>query len=320
MTRRRSRIGAVTRARRGVVLLTMLWVIVAISAVAMAATLLARDAVGSSANRGSLARARWMAEGCIARVRSVVAENRGQQGGVALAEGRWVDLDAVIAATPMANDGACEIRVRGAGDAIDVNTVGGSQLRALFRAVGVDSAASDSLADAVLDWRDEDDVARPRGAEHEWYAARGRSLPRNGPFAAAEEIRRVRGFERVLAVWPRFDALLDVEQGRVTLFRSPLPVLASLPGMSAEALAFIDRARGSQGATLDIMEVAAALSPAGRDSLLAHLPRLREQLARSPDVWVVEATATDGGVAATVSVHLVRDGIGTRVISRKGQW
>jgi hypothetical protein len=53
---------------------------------------------------------------------------------------------------------------------------------------------SDEISDAILDWRDEDDLARMRGAEEKDYAARGVSYrPANGPFNAMTELLMVKG-------------------------------------------------------------------------------------------------------------------------------
>lgn len=46
---------------------------------------------------------------------------------------------------------------------------------------------------AILDWRDDDEVARPMGAERDDYLALGLSPPRNGPFYDLAELAQVRG-------------------------------------------------------------------------------------------------------------------------------
>jgi len=53
---------------------------------------------------------------------------------------------------------------------------------------------SDEISDAILDWRDEDDMARMHGAEEKDYAARGLSYrPANGAFNAMTELLMVKG-------------------------------------------------------------------------------------------------------------------------------
>jgi len=51
---------------------------------------------------------------------------------------------------------------------------------------------TDEIADAILDWMDEDDEPREFGAESEYYAAFGYA-PKNGPLESIEELLLVRG-------------------------------------------------------------------------------------------------------------------------------
>ncbi len=53
---------------------------------------------------------------------------------------------------------------------------------------------ADAVSDAILDWRDPDDMARPHGAEAPAYAARGLNYrPADGPFNALSELLLVIG-------------------------------------------------------------------------------------------------------------------------------
>ncbi len=70
-------------------------------------------------------------------------------------------------------------------------------LMALMKAVGVQEP--ENLVDAILDWRDPDDLHLVNGAEDEQYAAAG--LPygaKDGPFDSVEELGQVMGFDREL--------------------------------------------------------------------------------------------------------------------------
>jgi hypothetical protein len=53
---------------------------------------------------------------------------------------------------------------------------------------------ADEIADAILDWRDADDLVRTNGAEADYYAGKGLPYrPANGPFKVLTELLLVRG-------------------------------------------------------------------------------------------------------------------------------
>jgi general secretion pathway protein K len=101
----------------------------------------------------------------------------------------------------------CELTVVPAGVTVDVNSAAAEQLRRGLLQVAASAETADSLVDALLDWRDADDIARPLGAEREWYVSQGLIPPPNRPFADGREFTLVRGF----ASLGRIDTLLGVE-------------------------------------------------------------------------------------------------------------
>ncbi len=59
------------------------------------------------------------------------------------------------------------------------------------------------LADAILDWIDEDDEPREFGAEIDYYSAQQPACrPRNGPLASLAELLMVRGITPESSLWP----------------------------------------------------------------------------------------------------------------------
>jgi general secretion pathway protein K len=67
-------------------------------------------------------------------------------------------------------------------------------LAALFGSVGVDPGKAQSLAAAIADFRDADNLVRPRGAEESEYRSAGLAWgPKNAPFQAVEELQQVLG-------------------------------------------------------------------------------------------------------------------------------
>jgi general secretion pathway protein K len=76
----------------------------------------------------------------------------------------------------------------------DLNAMDGSMLGALFRAENLPLDESSKLVDRILDWRGSADLHRLHGATTEDYAAAGLPYgPRHGPFQSVDELRLVLG-------------------------------------------------------------------------------------------------------------------------------
>lgn len=302
--------------RSGFALLAVLWVVVGLAALGVATSLAARNAIIAAGNRVDIARATWHAADCLERSRATIAEvlhaaperdARGLSG--------WSALDASVPSAPIVSGAHCDVRLQAVGARIDINSADAEMIGAVLRRLGVPDAKRDSMVDALLDWRDADDEQRPRGAEREWYAASGRFAPRNGPFADAREIARVRGFEKLQGL----DSMLSVEPGRVSLAHAPLSVLSALPGIDEEALSRIAEQRMRGVATSDLTEIIAQLSPASRQGVLARYADLVHASTSEPDAWILEARATAGSPSITViiEVRLVRAGDRAAIVRRR---
>lgn len=295
-----------SRARRGFALLAVLWVIAGLSALALGIALAGRQAVAAARNRQDLAHAEWRAKECAEQARAVIADT--------LARGGWAVLDRVVhAATSTRSD--CAVTMRAAGARLDVNSATPEVIGTLLGQLDVPAPRRDSMVDALLDWRDVDDVVRPLGAESAWYAARGRPLPRNGPLADIRELHFVRGFESFAAL----DTLLDVDDARVPLGQAPAAVLAALPGIGGEAAARIMQLRARGDPIADVSALAAQLSPGARDELLARYADLAGKVVSEPDAWILTVSATRGtpAVTAVLELRLVRSGTRAAIVRHR---
>ncbi len=287
--------------RRGFALIAILWLVVAMAAIGMDDTATARDALATTQNRMNITRAAWHSEACGEVVRAAADAALGDT--LVAASAAWDTLDRTLA-TVHAEKVGCVVGARAAGDRLDVNAADAGALSAAFMAAGVNEDRADSLADALLDWRDSDSIPRPRGAEAGWYRAAGRVIPTNRPFEDEEEIHLVRGFEAADSLV----ALLGVEPGRIVLDRAPLPVIASLPGMSPEAVARIAELRWRGEPVRDIAALGASLSEDARTKLASASGELVRLVANEPDAWIVRITSTAGTppVSVVEELRLVR--------------
>jgi general secretion pathway protein K len=107
---------------------------------------------------------------------------------------RRFPLDGTPQSCSMGKEGAVAISVQDEAGKVDLNIGSEQVVRAMILGLG----GGESMAEAILDYRDEDDRRRASGAEVADYRAAGRAAgPRNGPFLATEELSNVLGLTQV---------------------------------------------------------------------------------------------------------------------------
>lgn len=79
---------------------------------------------------------------------------------------------------------------------IDLNAASPRLLRQLFEALEVPPARAEALVAAIEDWRDQDQIPRPRGGAEaaDYRRAGGGVIPRDSVFQSVEELAEVQGF------------------------------------------------------------------------------------------------------------------------------
>jgi general secretion pathway protein K len=130
------------------------------------------------------------------------------------------------------------ISVQDEGGKIDLNAAPDELIKGLLIAVGVDEFEAARLTDAIADFRDEDDLKRPSGAEDDDYRAAGMEWDaKDAPFELVDELRQVLGLTR--EIYDRVAPFVTVYSGRAEVDRAIAPplVLAALYGGDADAAA-----------------------------------------------------------------------------------
>jgi len=150
-----------------------------------------------------------------------------------------------------------------------------------------------TLAEALADWTDADDEARPHGAEREWYRARTPPyVPRNGPFATPAELALVRGIDAPILTRLRPYVTVAGEH-------AVNPNTASREVL----LAVLDDA-----ATVERLLAARARGPIDEGILPVLLrdvsPSVRQKLVTRGQHYAVRAVARVGGLARGVEATL----------------
>jgi general secretion pathway protein K len=255
--------------RRGVALLAVLWVVTALASLAGVSMAVVRIGARTSRNRLLLGRAGWAREAC---AEILLARYSAEAGVIALdtvdlGRGTW-----------------CRASMTDPAAALNVNLASPDALLQVLR--------RPALVDAVLDWRDEDDLVRPDGAEAAWYRERGRAPPRNGPLADVAELGLVRGFDD--SVLSRVEPLLTTRgDGRINPAMAAADVIAGLPGVDAAA-AFERLVGVSPPRTLD--DWLARVPASSRPAMLAQY---RALLAATTFVPASLVVTIEGGVRGT---------------------
>ena len=133
------------------------------------------------------------------------------------------------------SDGVVRIVIQDEGGKIDLNRTAASVLQPLFVAVGIAPEPAQHLADAIVDFRDADNLRQVNGAEDADYAAAGlRHDAKDAPFASTDELLQVLGMTQEL--YERIAPLVTVYSPRrdVNLATAPPAVLSVLPYLTAE--------------------------------------------------------------------------------------
>ena len=288
--------------RRGFALLAVLWIIAAGAGVALAAAGVARDTVRAASNRAALARAGWVADGCIAVVRAAI--DRALRGG--RSNDAWNAVDTLTSLSLRGS--SCFSSAVAAGSSIDVTRAGAERISRTLRESGVAPARADSIAQAIVDWQDDDDDTLPAGAEGAWYHSRRFVIPPNRPIRDPAELGLIRGVASLDSV---SRALLGIETSIMPLNHAPIALLAAIEGVPPGAAEVIRARRAASTIFTDAVSFALAMEVPS-----ARVPALLGVVTASPVAWDIEVRAMADGVSSSQRVRLVRAGTRAAVVRR----
>ena len=257
---------------RGIALIVVLWLTVLITVIGSSFAYSMRGEALAARNTMSLAQARAAADGAVERTAFELSRPR-TSAEAWNADGQphaWTDGD--IALTAVAHDESARI---------DLNAASEPLLKGLLQNVGgLDPDTAQQMLDAIIDWRDRDELKRPNGAEAPDYRAAGsKYLPTNAPFESVGELQRVLGITpplmarivRTLTVYSR--------QAGINLATAPREVLLAIPNVTAEQVdTFVAAREDALRNRLPVppfpqgQGVAAGAAPVWRIHVLARTP------------------------------------------------
>jgi general secretion pathway protein K len=92
------------------------------------------------------------------------------------------------------DQGKCEVRIMSESGKMNINTVTETTLRKVIGNLGLEGEKRDVVVDAILDWRDPDDLYRINGAENDYYQSLKEPYGcKNSNLDSIEELLLVRG-------------------------------------------------------------------------------------------------------------------------------
>ena len=189
--------------QRGIALVVVLWLVVLITVIGSSHARNIRIETSLAFNHVGLAEARALAEAGINRaILELFVDETGP---------RW-PFDGTAQQLQFAS-GRVNIAIRDASGLLDLNAADQTQLETVLNAAGMDDAARQSLVDAILDWRDKDQLRRMHGAEDSDYRHAGLDWgARDGPFTSVDELRYVLGVTHEL--FEQLAPYLTIHSGR----------------------------------------------------------------------------------------------------------
>lgn len=260
-----------TSDRGGYILMAALWILVALSAVGLDAALESRTRRQAAANVVDETRARaavhaageWTRSrltavglGMEEQVRTDAADDvrggwitatRENEIGLGPINDAWWNPSALLPPELVLGDARVRIAVRDVGTALNLNEASEEMLSQFFSfGLELDFALADEITQAILDWRDDDDIPRVNGGEIDEYLDAGMPVvPPNRGFASIDELGYVLGVTPEILELAR-PFLTLVGTGDINMNSAPYEVIVAAPGMSPEAAEVVLAARSAQ--------------------------------------------------------------------------
>ena len=217
----------------GFVLVSVVRVLAAVSALLATAILQARASAVLARTRADLLQLQGPADGIARLIAYDLAVGRTYRlAGLSLPE------DGSVVACPLAEERTAYLSVEDQGRLIDLNRTPRPALEEAFRALGVPDRAALALGAEIVDHQDPDDIPEPNGgAELAQYRARFLPYgPRNAPFLSVDEIGRLPSMTAEISARLQ-PALTDYNEGgtfdRAALVQRLQP--AAAPALAGES-------------------------------------------------------------------------------------
>lgn len=242
---------------KGAVLLIVLWVVLAMSLLAISFSATIRTEVDAARYLVEQKQAYYMARAGLEYAVYEILRTRAPGGSAPMGPGMtgagmnpvmppYVSLDLT--------GGGFDVEIIDESGKINVNAAPDFMIFNLLIMVGMNEGAAAEVTDSILDWIDVDDMPRPYGAEIDFYMMQNPPYRvKNGPLSVPEELLMVKGITPEIFYGRKGLSgngdpveyfglkkyLTTFSTGAaININSAPVPVLASIPGLDyASALA-----------------------------------------------------------------------------------
>lgn len=215
--------GSLNRREYGIALVIVLWMVVMFTVMAGSFAFAMRQETVLTGNQRSLAQAEALADAGVYRaVYELAMRAPDNQGWQANGVPHQFEL----------GGGSVRVVALDESGKIDLNMAPDVLIGGLLTVEGIGDEEKSRILDAILDWRDPDNIKRAYGAEEDDYRAAGRDyVPRNGPFTSVRELNLVLGVTP--AIYRRLAPYLTVYSGLgINPLLASRDVLLSIPGLT----------------------------------------------------------------------------------------
>lgn len=189
--------------QKGFALVLVLWMLTLLSVMAGSFALTMRRETAVIQSVTDRARAQAFAEAGIVLAQAMLLES--DPADRAHADGRLYEFEY--------DEALIRVRILSELGKADINQVDKDVWMALLASFLADEKQRLRIVEAILDWVDADDEARPDGAETAEYQQAGLHYrPANRPFQSIEELRMVLGIDEMLYRW--LEPLITIHSGQ----------------------------------------------------------------------------------------------------------
>lgn len=247
---------------KGAILLVVLWVVLAMSLLAISFSATIRTEVDASRYLVEQKQAYYMAragmEYAVYEILKTQAAGGNQPMGPGFAGG---GVPPVMRGSLSLNltGGGVDVQIIDEAGKINVNAAPDFVIFNLLIMIGMNEGAAAEVTDSILDWVDVDDMPRPLGAESDYYLMNSPPYrTKNGPLTVPEELLLIKGITPEI-FYGRKGLSRDgypveyfglkkyfttfTSGAAININSAPVPVLAALPGLDYASAAAIEQMR-----------------------------------------------------------------------------